>query len=640
MTIDDLPRLRQDKTPAPHSVDAANPEAQRRARRYFAPSVQMFGRHPGYGGAIIGIEGRDHTLPSWSGFEEKAFKKFAGYPIPATIIGKTAPHFRTIADFPRTRIVADDYPLLVYYRWFWEQGDGYPTLNSLSADILRESGNKELWSFSDPAVRCPPKWGSGGSVDFLSQWTYCYPDPIKIAQATDELFAMAAGRPGQGVMKMTQAIWYREQTAPAKQTVTTPPAWATENPTTEFITIAPDLLKEAFWSKLSRPIAGIMYHGYGSLFNDIKITKESMYTMTNPESREVLKELVQTVVQPLGPTLKHLPARTSEVAILESFASTIFAGRGTWGWGRGWIADVHLMTQWAGLQPVIVYEETILRDRLVGIKVLVLPHCEVLPQAAFNAIRDFQRAGGILVGDEFTIPALLPNLRLASYTRTGDAVKDKAALQQMAAQFRQDLASVLTPYATSDNPDIVTYARAAGNADYIFAVNDKRTYGDYVGMYGLVMEKGLPNRGTVTVRRPAAAVYDPVRHQSVPFTVSDGVTAIPVEFTTSDGRLLMLTDAAVTAVKIAAIPEAGGVNVTVTVTDADGKPITADFPLEITVTAADGARLPASDYYRAANGVVHIAIPKFYQGAPFPWRIKAKDLASGLSGEQTVNGAE
>ncbi len=57
-------------------------------------------------------------------------------------------------------------------------------------------------------------WGSGGAVDVLSQWTYCYPDPLKIGQATDELFAVAEGRSGQQVMKMTQVIWYRRQTAP------------------------------------------------------------------------------------------------------------------------------------------------------------------------------------------------------------------------------------------------------------------------------------------------------------------------------------------------------------------------------------------------------------------------------------------
>ena len=42
-----------------------------------------------------------------------------------------------------------------------------------------------------PAVRCPSKWGSGGNVDFLSQWTYSYPDPVRIGLCTDELFEMA-----------------------------------------------------------------------------------------------------------------------------------------------------------------------------------------------------------------------------------------------------------------------------------------------------------------------------------------------------------------------------------------------------------------------------------------------------------------
>ena len=33
----------------------------------------------------------------------------------------------------------------------------------------------------------------GGDVDVISQWTYSYPDPLRINVATDELFAMAKG---------------------------------------------------------------------------------------------------------------------------------------------------------------------------------------------------------------------------------------------------------------------------------------------------------------------------------------------------------------------------------------------------------------------------------------------------------------
>ena len=50
---------------------------------------------------------------------------------------------------------------------------------------------------------------------------------------------------------------------------------------------------------------------------------------TNPETRGVLTQLVHDVVQPLGPTLLQVPDPPARVALLESFASQVFAQRGT-----------------------------------------------------------------------------------------------------------------------------------------------------------------------------------------------------------------------------------------------------------------------------------------------------------------------
>ncbi len=86
---------------------------------------------------------------------------------------------------------------------------------------------------------------------------------------TDELFCMASGAdPSPRVMKMTQLIWYRSQTAPAAASVAPGvprAAWEVREPEAAFITIAPIHLREAFWAKIARPIQGIMYHGWESL---------------------------------------------------------------------------------------------------------------------------------------------------------------------------------------------------------------------------------------------------------------------------------------------------------------------------------------------------------------------------------------
>jgi hypothetical protein len=54
-------------------------------------------------------------------------------------------------------------------------------------------------------------------------------------------------------------------------------------------------LREAFWTKMARPIQGIMYHGIGSLLPDVT---HGSYRYTHPETRYELKRLVDTVVRP------------------------------------------------------------------------------------------------------------------------------------------------------------------------------------------------------------------------------------------------------------------------------------------------------------------------------------------------------
>ena len=68
-----------------------------------------------------------------------------------------------------------------------------------------------------------------------------------------------------------------------------------------------------------------------------------------------------------------------------------------------------------------------------------------------------------------------------------------------ANDLRKRLAARFTPEADSSSPEIVTYSRRWNDVRYVFAINDHRTFGDYVGPWGLVMEKGSPYEGEVSL---------------------------------------------------------------------------------------------------------------------------------------------
>ena len=89
----------------------------------------------------------------------------------------------------------------------------------------------------------------------------------------------------------------------------------------------------------------------------------------------------------------------------------------------------------------------------------------------------------------------------------------------------------------------------------MFALNDKRTFGDYVGQWGLTMEKGLPFAGEVTLADPEGkigAVYELSHGGEVKFKRREGGdgrnklrpsrlgdVVVPVSYDTNDGRLLV-----------------------------------------------------------------------------------------------------
>jgi hypothetical protein len=589
---------------------------------------QTFKKFPAFQAALIHTEVRDSTNLCFHEHDRAAYRTKTGQEIPDLAASKWGVRYEKVSGFPENRVISDDDPILTFYRWFWKEGDGWNGLHSAVHRGLK-SARPDIWTFFDPAVRAPSIWGSGGQVDVLSQWTYSYPDPIKIGQATDELFAMADGRPGQQVMKMTQIIWYRSQTAPnLPEEESQRAAWEKEIPDAKFITIAPDHLREAFWSKISRPIRGIMYHGWGSLVP----AEHAGYRYTNPETKEVLRDLIRNVVRPLGPTLLQVPDAPSDVALLESFTSQMFAGRGTYGWGRGWEADMHLVLQWARLQPRILYEETILRDGLAPYKVLVLPACDVLPTSVVEKIKAFQAAGGIVVGDEFLVPAIKPDVLIKSYRRTGKADEDKAALQALAEQLREQLAGHYPWKLDSTNPDLVVRLREYENAKYVFVLNDRRTFGDYVGHHGLVMEKGMPLEGDVSLALKSGVVYDLVEHRPVETRASQAGFQWHVSLGPGDGRVYMVLERPLATLRLDVPKEArrgDSVPITVQILGDDNQPLGAVVPVQLMVTDPQGRPAEGSGFYGAKDGVLRVNLDLAPNDATGVWQIVIRELAFG-----------
>ncbi len=631
----DLSRIdRNGNPPERESVCALNPDLVPFCRNVGVSTAEAFGHFPSFAAALLHTEVRDAARPCFHEWDKAAFREFAGFDIPEAVNSPRGVDYRKLADFPADRVIPDDHPVLTYYRWYWKEGDGWNRLNSELHRGLKSTGRDDLWTFHDPAVRVASVYGSGGECDVISQWTYSYPDPIRIGLATDELLAMAAGSGrDQQVMKMTQIIWYRSQTAPEPKT----PAdalpyqadWEKEIPDARFITIAPMHLREAFWTKIARPIRGIMYHGWQSL---VDTGSTGGYRYTHPQTRHELARLVRAIVRPLGPALLNIPGVKGDVAVLESFSSEMFAGRGTYGWCGSRLGDVYHALLYAGLQPEVVFDETITERGLDGFKVLVLTDCDVLTAKVVERILAFQEGGGILIGDDRLCPAVKPDIRIQPANRTGRADVDKKALLALGADIREKLTGRYESAIRSSNCEVVAYRRRFGGTDYVFLVNDTREYGDYVGHHGIVMENGLPASTTLSIARDSGVVYDLVQSQEVPFGQTAGRLSATLELLPCGGRLLMIAPKAIAGIQVT-VPETvnrgGTVDCRITIVDCDGKPIDAVIPLEVTIRDSSAREAEGSGYYAAVGGKRAIGLSIAANDAFGMWTVSARELASG-----------
>ena len=195
------------------------------------------------------------------------------------------------------------------------------------------------------------------------------------------------------------------------------------------------------------------------------------------------------------------------------------------------------------------------------------------------------------------------------------------------------------PKTDSSSPEIVTYSRAWGGTPYVFAVNDKRTFGDYVGQWGLTMEKGLPFAGEVTLADPEGrinAVYELSRGGEVKFSRRDGRVAVPLSYDTNDGRLLLFLPQKIASVdaEVAKVGDALSVSVTMTVREAAGEPVKALLPVEVRVYDAAGRELDGAGYACAKDGVCRLSVRTNINDAPGGYRVVCRDRASGLACER------
>ena len=594
------PRIGRDGKPFYRATDTTAPGCMDELRKYAEYHADVAAKIAAKTGCTVGLmpssEERLFTRPTFAPHAVAAYKAATGRDVPPEADGRTAPHWSKLKGIPADRVIDKDHPVLAYYRWFWKEGDGFDKYYQMAIDMFREKLGYMPFSMYDPVVWAPPLWGSGGNVSHINHWVYGFPNPYIHAYYVSEQNAFAGGCPGQHVVTMVQGIAASSLIAPTNDLPANVPEWRRRNPRAKYITPPPDMMLEQIWSVISRKIDGFGFHGWDALWvlGDDYGRGRDEYRFTNPESRKTIERFMRDVAVPLGPLLKAAPEPPAEVAVLDCYAATVLSGVAWSDWERparhcGFLAEA------ANLAPITLFEESIAKYGIPkSVKVVLASGQDVMTKETAAALKAFQARGGKIVADSKFVPAIKADAafpsekEVAVYIGEGEtevAPPDDKLPEDMkrakdgkvrdlkyrarAAALAKTCRAWAPAHVETANKYVFLRTRTYGSTDYVFAVNDKRDFGEYVGPWRRVMEKGVPNEAVVTVRREAGAVYDLVKHQSVPFSVKDGKTLIPVKYETSDGRLLMVVDRPLGALKVSATPVDGGARVTVETPDRD-----------------------------------------------------------------------
>jgi len=612
-----------------------HPDHQEFSRAAARRLVKTFAGFPALGSVLLSSENENLLGPSCSPADRARVRRELGMDIPEFVVADAIKDGVKSIRFsapPSVResapsVFPDTHPYYVFYRWLWAKGFGDNLINEELAGIIH-SARPDVVTHHDP-FRDVPIFGRNRGLDMTGTWFYIHPHAGEALIATEILIAAAA--PEQQKIGYCPSLWlYAGRICPAKQ------RQAGVQPG--------DLIREAVWIGLSRRVDKLEHFGIRFLRpdNDCEYKQPQLY--------EQLAELARSVMQPLWPALMRMRRPRKPCALLLSAGSQLF-GRKTWGgYGNSEAGAWYTALQMAHIPTAVFFEEHILQGDLAHTKVLFLPGIEHLPQSVFDKIAAFAAHGGVVVGDGPLLDRIPGAVRYApdmtrymknthyQVTRKGaDAAGDKmeADMERHAADMRERFGKLAPVFASSPSDRVFLNALECGEARYLFAVNDRRTFGDYVGkQHRIVMEQGLPQRTAIRLNASGVALYDVLEGRRLPARPEAGGVVFDLDLPPAAGKLVAVYPAPIEAVRVRVLERIARKQeaaIEVTVTAAGGKPQCGAQPIRVELCDPTGTLGEISGWYATRNGQLSIPFSPAANDLPGAWNLLAREQSCGRS---------
>jgi opacity protein-like surface antigen len=585
----------------------------------FARTVaQELADYPAYQLMDINSETEHHNDPDFSPLGlERARTLFGGEP-PEQVDRMYAMSHSEIDGMAINGVIADDHPLLRFYRWFWLEGEGFNTLAQDMAEAVLQV-KPEMIVFHDPADRMP---FVRDRHQGLHQWDWTYTDPnaLTIPYKIEVLRAMS--KPGfDKVVNYVQVLW--------KATIASP---NDECPSASIIRL------------------GLLYSTSRSVFAAGHWNTDWMTDPQNLDRWAGVKRLYEEMWRPLGPVITRLEDGPRPVAMLVSHTNALFAAkhRGKWAVETGY-AGWHEAFARAGIAVDIIFEETVAEGGLDKYESLFIPFGEVISRSAYDKIVAFANGGGHVVADH-NLGYKIPNVTLLENdldhciydtwawrkVSRGAGVNAQERIERMwrtVGEIESLFADALEPVATPGDPWLVLHTRQFEGIPYIFAINDKRSAGEQVGQYNVMLERGEPL--TASMSMPVSgdvAVYDLSAHRRIDVDRSGDRIRWTSDYNPASGRLFAVLPQAIEQLKITMPGTAyrgEAFTIDLFVRDAADKPVRGLVPVELIIRDSRGVLSEYSDIFAAVNGRFSHSGFIASNDPAGRWEVTVRDLASG-----------
>ena len=542
-------------------ANAFHPAFERRVCGHAEHLMTLFREFPSCSTVFMNSEVEDKLRLPCDSLSLQRHEKALGFPLERVVRKDCI--FNEKLPGPVSGVIPDNDPEYRYALYYFKEGDGFTHTNRMLSETFH-CRRPDLFTITDP-LRNASVYGRFDGMDAVSSWTYTNPDP-KAMLFTETLQCAAA--PGNQAVVPTITLW--------NYAGTLVPSGSNRFAREQTLRMEPDRYTECAWLNFSRGVRAIG-HYFGSPI-EMTFAGGSPF-LFSPETEQAIRDFSSRVLRPFGALARKTVPCRRKIAVLDSFASRIYgvSPRPYNHYPVYSVYNFYTLLAMAHLEADILFDESVTDGVLERYEMLVLPCCDTLPESVYKKVKAFAEHGGRVVADSFLRADIHGVIRFhfdfeyrkrvnanANTKKSDFALKDDTNFrrewdekqvegvpadrdQEIMESYASGLRRVLDPLgswrmADCSTPRALLHCREYGSSRYVFITNDNRTWGDRVGSWKSMLEKGLPLELELSLENDGlfTAAYELVSGKPLALRCENGRCKVNLTLPAASGAIVAL----------------------------------------------------------------------------------------------------